>query len=96
MMTDWYQRSIKLAPGPAHAQAPLGMPSVVVALAPAHPFQGIAHIRGHPMPTPGFLNIGLKRPRRSSQSLWVGLGVTAARSLRNGHAPSESAGPHRR
>src|SRR6266568_3469669 len=24
------------------------------------------------------------------------LGVTAARSLRNGHAPSESAGPHRR
>ena len=41
------------------------------------------------------LTLGMSRALQRVGSMpW--LGVTAARSLRNGHAPSESAGPHRR
>src|SRR5205807_4450214 len=41
------------------------------------------------------LTIGMSRALQRVGSMpW--LSVTAARSLRNGHAPSESAGPHRR
>ena len=70
MMTDWYERSINAlqlnGKGEGTQEA---YTRAVRMLLPSIRSEALPISRGHPMRAPGFLSIGLKRPRRSSQSL---------------------------